>query len=257
MGVSLDSALQKEHPGIQADFSRVAIGGGSAGGYCALQVALTHNNPTSGTTSSFEPKPRVVFALYPYVSIRTPNWTQAYTKPIAGSPQLPESLVDDHFSSIATAKEKTGKPPILSNAPMITASGAFTDRARLAISAEQHGRILEFFGPERDTSPGKRRLHPEDRIEDGLVLPPTVIIQGTDDSVSPVSGADLFVEHIRKYKAVDGWAQKTEEEVLRYYRKPGEHFLEVELGLNDNTEDWIKEAAEFIEKNWLGKLSAL
>ena len=69
-------------------------------------------------------------------------------------------------------------------------------------------------------------------------------------SISPVEGADLFVEHVRKHKAVHGLAQgKAEEELLKYYRVPGEHLFETELGLKGD--EWVKDAEVFIEKHWL------
>lgn len=163
---------------------------------------------------------------------------------------MPTSIVDDHLAAIAAARTETGRQPILTNAPLVTLSGEFKDRGLFAVCAEQHGRILELFGPERDSSPGKRRVHPEDRIVDGRVLPPLMVVQGTDDSISPVEGADLFVEHVRKHKGVNGLSsEKDEKEVLRYYRIPGEHLFEAEMGLDGD--EWVKDGAAFIEKHWL------
>ncbi|EJC99680.1 alpha/beta-hydrolase [Fomitiporia mediterranea MF3/22] len=249
---NLGKVVESAHRGLQPDLSRILLAGGSAGGYCAFQIGLTYHKSSKEVTSPDEPKPRAVIAIYPYISIRTPHWTQAYEKNIFGIPQLPVSMVDDHLASIAAEREKTGKQPVLTSVPMLKPSGEFADRALFATCAEQHGRILELFGPERDTTPGKRRMHPEDRIIDGRVLPPTIIVQGSDDSISPVGGADLFVEHLRNYKAIDGWAEgKDEKEVLRYYRVPGEHLFDTELTLHGETQDWVKDAGSFIEKSWL------
>ena len=131
--------------------------------------------------------------------------------------------------------------------------GNFSDRGLLAVCAGQYGRVVELFGPERDSSPGKRRIFPEDRIIDGRVLPPIALVHGISDSISPVEGADLFIEHLRKYKGVDGMAAgKQESEVLKYYRMTGEHLFDTELSLEDGAEEWVKDAASFIEKHWLG-----
>ena len=40
-----------------------------------------------------------------------------------------------------------------------------------------------------------------------------------------------------------------EEDVLRYYRKPGDHFFEAEMGIDDA--EWIQDAVHFLEKHWL------
>ncbi|KAL5536369.1 hypothetical protein ACEPAF_191 [Sanghuangporus sanghuang] len=248
---NLSQVVQMEYAGLQPDLSRILLAGSSAGGYCAFQLALSHYE--TGARAQGEPRPRAALALYPYVSVRTPYWTEAFTKHIFGTPQLPSSILDDHLASIASVRARTGKQPIVTSVPMLNSEGKFTDRALLAVCAQQHGRILELFGPERDTTPGKRRMFPEDRIIDGRKLPPTVIIHGVQDSISPVEGSDLFIEHLQKYNAIDSLDHgEGKEKVLRYFRLPGEHLFETELRLEEESVDWVKDAAGFIEKNWLG-----
>ena len=247
---NLSRVVHIEYAGLEPDLSRVLLAGSSAGGYCAFQLALSHYNPPA--QRSQEPKPSVVLALYPYVSVRTPYWTQAFTKYIFGTPQLASSLLDEHLASIANVQAKTGSRPVVTNVPMLNSEGKFTDRALLAICAQQHGRILELFGPERDTTPGKRRMFPEDRIADGRKLPPTVVIHGLEDTISPVEGSDLFVDHLKKCNAVVGQGEaESGEDSLRYFRMPGEHLFETELRLEGDTDSWLGDATSFIQKHWL------
>ena len=62
---------------------------------------------------------------------------------------------------------------------------------------------------------------------DGKVLPPVVFIHGTEDSIAHVEGMDLFVELVRKHKAVAGMKEEggeggREEERTRGRKKKGE-----------------------------------
>lgn len=241
-------ALKNAYPnlGISPDAQRVLLQGDSAGGYCAIQVGISNlQNPTS------KGRVRVITALYPYLSLRTPFHTQEYPKEIAGVSMLPVSLIDNHLASVEAHIKETGKRPVVTNIETMKPSGEFTDRTFLAISAEQHGRTPEFFGPERSTEKGKRRLHPEDRIEDGYKVPPLVLIHGIDDRIAPVAGSDTFVDHVRAWCGIVGMDDKgvREESVLRYIREPGDHFFEAEMSINDA--GWMKDTVEFLEGHWL------
>lgn len=189
--------------------------------------------------------------------MRTPWWTEKFHKDIFGVPQYPESIVDDHLRSIVEERERTGKNFVLSNVPLFKETGEFNDRAKLAFAGHQHGRFLELLGPERDVNPGKRRIFPEDRIEDGKALPPLAIIQGMNDTVTPLYNCDKFVQHLRRHKAVDGLAQaEKEENVFLYVKVPGEHLFENDLSLDESPGSWLKEVTEFIEGYWLeGRLA--
>ena len=241
-------ALKEVYPDVSVvpDSQRVLVQGDSAGGYCAIQLGIS--NRQSPTPKG---RIRVVNALYPYLSLRTPFHTQAYPKEIGGVSQLPVSIVDNHLASIEEHIKKTGKRPVATNIPMLTPSGEFTERVFLAICAEQHGRTPDFFGPERNPEKGKRRLMPEDRIEDGYVVPPLLLVHGIDDAIAPVSGSDRFIDHVRAWGGVEGLGEKgvKEEDVLRYVREPGDHFFEAETDINGA--EWIREAVRFLEGHWL------
>ncbi|KAI5120188.1 hypothetical protein M0805_002654 [Coniferiporia weirii] len=251
VGSDFGAVVQKAY-GVQPNLDRVLLTGESAGGYLALQTGLSFYKPQSAETAGVGPRARAVVAQYPAVAIRSPMWTQDYHKDIIGAPQFPNSLVDDHLASIAAIRERTGKPPVLTNIVPLTPTSEFTPRSQFALATQQHGRFLEILGPERDTSPGKRRVHPEDRIEDGSVLPPVLFIHGQDDSVTPIKGTETFIEHLRKYKAVDGLAQgRAESEVLKYCTVPGEHLFDTEVNFKQDADGWVKEAVAFVSKHWL------
>ena len=97
---------------------------------------------------------------------------------------------------------------------------------------------------------------------DGRVLPPVVFIHGTEDSIAPVEGMDLFVELVRKHKAVAGMKEeggeggREEGEVMKYCRVPGEHFVATDMKLDGSESGWLRDSVEFLEANWLGVKSA-
>ena len=235
LGKDLPAVLQEHN--IQPDLDRVFVTGESAGGYLSVQTALSFSKPSSAGT----PRVSVLLSNFPMLYLRSPHYTQAYEKKILEYPQMPESIVDEHFASIANAAKK----PVVTCAPL-------PDEARgpFAVALIQHGRYTEALGGDRDPSPGKRRLHPEDRIADGQKLPPALLLQGIDDSATPVEYADEFVKLLREKKAVASFAEAEEEaDVLRYIREPGEHGFNNDMMLGDAK--WIEEAIAFIEKHWL------
>lgn len=256
INTKLDSTLQQSesYNGLHPDLNRVILSGESAGGYLALQTGLsffdeaqTQNQPTN-TTSAI----RAIIAQYPAVSWRSPMWSEKYHKELFGTPQYPESIVDDVLASIQAEREQTGKQPIASNISLFTSTGEFNERAKLAFSSQQNARYHQLLGPERDTTPGKRRVFPEDRIEDGRILPPTVFLQGLNDTITPVEGCDAFVEHVRKHKAVTGLSEgRPEREVLFYCKVPGEHLFENDINMDEHADPWVNEVVSFVEGHWL------
>jgi acetyl esterase/lipase len=205
-GGGLEGALEEVYPGLGLRVRRrVLVGGDSAGGYLAVQLGLSNhsltrshsdlktNLNTKGQRQRRDPvKIDAVYALYPYLSLRTPFHTEAYPKDIAGVEQMPESLLDEHLDGIRVyVREGAGagvgvgeggrrKRPVVTNVPMVqlesesadsgghgevgavglggeaAAKAGFTARALLAICMEQHGRTLEFFSfdPEREQGRG-------------------------------------------------------------------------------------------------------
>ncbi|KAL5497708.1 hypothetical protein ACEPAH_2639 [Sanghuangporus vaninii] len=234
----LENEIQKLDAckGIQVDLGRVLVLGDSAGGYLALQTAISYFNPESKESI------RAVIAAYPMVDLRSPLWTTDYPKQVLDFPQFPNSIIDDFLASVANSEERT------------VVSNARTDdprRAPLAVALTQHGRYLEVLGTDRDPVPGKRRIHPEDRIVDGKSLPPVLFLHGADDSAVPVSGTENFVELLRKRKAVQGLdGGMDEKKVLRLVVAPGDHGFENDFHIDEA--GWMEESMAFIEKHWLG-----
>lgn len=176
--------------------------------------------------------------------LRSPRYTQRYHKQILDMPQLPESLIDAHLASIANAPG--GKKPVVLSTPMASGPLVGTPRGALTFALIQHGRFADVIGQDRDPAPGKRRLHPEDKIADGRVLPPTLFIHGIGDPVAPVDATDQFIELLREKKAVAGVDDgKQETEVLGYIRVPGEHGFHSNVKSGDAM--WTDKAVSFIE----------
>ncbi|KAL5520941.1 hypothetical protein ACEPAF_2944 [Sanghuangporus sanghuang] len=236
----LENEIQKKldaREGIQVDLGRVLVLGDSAGGYLAVQTAISHFNPESKEKSI-----RAVIAAYPMVDLRSPFWTKDYPKQVLDFPQFPNSIIDDFLVSVANPKERT----VVSNTEPDDPR-----RVPLAIALTQHGRYLEVLGTDRDPAPGKRRVHPEDRIADGKLLPPALFLHGADDTAVSVSGTENFVELLRKRKAVQGLdGEMDEKNVLRLVVAPGEHGFENDFHIDEA--GWMEESIAFIEKHWLG-----
>lgn len=252
IGTKLDAAMQQSYSGLHPDLSRVLVTGESVGGYLAMQTAFSFYDPVLSMSASVVPAIRAVIAQYPAVSLRTPHWTDKYEKNLFGIPMLPESVIDEFLAAVSAEKEKTGKQPVISNGSLFNEKGEFNNRGLFAFASHQNGRYLEVIGRERDTRPGKRRLYPEDRIEDGKILPPICFIQGTNDTITLPAGCDMFVEHVRKFKAVNGLAQgKAENDVLMYQKVPGEHLFENDINLDEKANPWVGEVATFVEGHWL------
>ncbi|KAL5514545.1 hypothetical protein ACEPAG_1861 [Sanghuangporus baumii] len=222
--------------GIQVDLGRVLVLGDSAGGYLAVQTALSCFNPESKESV------RAMIAVYPMVDLRSPFWTTDYPKQVLDFPQLPNSIIDEFLASITNSEERA------------VVSSAETDdpkRMPLAIALTQHGRYLEVLGTDRDPAPGKRRIHPEDRIVDGKLLPPALFLHGADDTAVPLSGTENFVQLLRKRKAVQGLGEGMDEKkVLRLVVAPGDHGFE--NGFHIDETEWMEESMAFVEKHWLG-----
>lgn len=242
VGSDLQNALSSQ-PSLEAlrvDLDRVLVAGGSAGGYLSIQTALGHFNQNSSSAAA--PKIRAVVAAYPMLDFRSAHWTKDYYKliPAFGQDEVPNAFIDEFFASVANVPKRA----------VVTEGDILSPRIKLAIGLVQRGRFLEALGEDRDATPGKRRVHPEDRVADGSVLPPVLLMHGKDDSAVPVTGTEKFYELLRKYKAVEGLAKgRDENDVLKLVVKPGEHGFDGELDV-DSTE-WLQESVAFVKRHWL------
>jgi acetyl esterase/lipase len=221
---------------FEPDLTRLLVVGESAGGYLAIQLALSHFNDTRLHI-------RALIAIYPMLGLRAPHWTEPYRKEIFDAPQFPVSMIDDHLERIKREIEQ-GRKPVKSCEPM-----EGLPRGALAIATVQHGRFLELLDPEHASNPegtNGRKLHPEERILDDafLQLPTSFFLHGTDDRAVPISGTDNFVNLLRE-KGYD-------EGRLLYRRPPGDHGFENDFSLYDEDADreWLKDGIEFVERKW-------
>lgn len=234
---TLPSIVSMEH-GIEVDLGRIFVTGDSAGGYLALQSGLSHSQ-------SKDLRIRAVVPAFPMLDLRAPHFTKDYNKFIFDLPQISSSFIDEKVAFWRDASER----PIKTNARM----GDGGDREKFCIAVVQRGRFIEFFGRDKDSSPGKRRVHPEDRVQDGQKLPPTFMYHGMEDSAVPVGGTEKFVKLAKNLNSViapeDG-VSTSPDEILQFSRIPGEHGVGNDLGLG--SEKWMEEMESFVEKFWLG-----
>ncbi|KAH8695337.1 Alpha/Beta hydrolase protein [Talaromyces proteolyticus] len=153
----------------RVDLQKIVVSGESAGGYLALQLALSH--PT---------EIRAVIASYPMVDMRHPHFSQAGQKQIGAYPQYPETLISEHLQ-----QSPDGANPTMRE----------FSRQSLSIALMQHGRYLYFFGHDRE-------LFPIERLEDDASLAPTLpfiwIHHGTADSEVPIDGSRKFVDLLKR-----------------------------------------------------------
>lgn len=226
-------------PGLNVDLGRIFVQGESAGGYLSIQLALSHTgSPSIQTSEENQSQIRVISADYPMLNLRDRYWNEDFPKPMFGAAQKPVSVIDNHLASIRSAPTR----PIVTNANM---EG---ERAELMIAIIQRGRFVELLGGDQDSAPGKRRINPEDRIIDGFKLPPTILIQGIEDSAVPVEGTDKFVELVKQHNAVNGLEKNSD--LLVYVRESGDHGFDT--GLHLNSTRWLVEiVVPFVEKYWL------
>ncbi|KLO07238.1 alpha/beta-hydrolase [Schizopora paradoxa] len=226
---------------LDVDPAKTLIAGDSGGGYCAIQMALSHFESSRHVPSAV--KVRALVAIYPMLNLRAPHWTKSYPKYMMGAPPVPESVIDDHLATIRALPRK----PVVTNAPV---NG--TSRGLLGLALFQHGRMGEFYGVDNEESnpSGDRvkRLHPEDRLKEGAKLPPTFFVHGANDSVVPVHFTDDFIELGRRYGSFVTRNSGNREAVM-YAKVEGEHGFDYDL--DPEEELWIKEGLDFIQESWL------
>ncbi|KLO19124.1 alpha/beta-hydrolase [Schizopora paradoxa] len=224
-------------PSLQVDYEKIMVGGESAGGYCAIQLALRANKLAAKSQGNL-PQIRTVVPIYPMLDLKAPYWTEKYPKNIAGNPQYPFSVISNYFEAMEKNKQ------IVSSTPM-------GNRGVLAAACVQHGCFLKLFGKDLDILLGQNDIHPEDVIASGAKLPPMLIVHGIQDTVVPVEGTDKFVELVKKYKSISTMDVKCifSETSLMYARVPGDHEFDFVVGLNDC--DWVIKGADFLEKHWI------
>lgn len=184
-----------------------------------MQLAISHASQI-----------RAVIAAYPMIDLESRFYTEAFSKPIVGVPNVPESIVDDHLATIAT----TEKPRV----SCITAANP-PDRLELAFSIIQNGRFLDIIGTERSLFP-MLRIEDELKRDPTFRLPPMFILHGEQDSAVPVEGTRAFVQFMQR--------NVPDTQVILHTRD-GDHGFDAPATLNM---PWLKDGLAMIAKEWLG-----
>ncbi|KIN03266.1 hypothetical protein OIDMADRAFT_68420, partial [Oidiodendron maius Zn] len=171
VSTELDKAVRSMRNGkAGADIGRIMVSGESAGGYLAIQVALSHPLEISA-----------VIATYPMIDMRDPFYCTDYAKNINNQPQHANEIIDDHLQA-------------LPNGPHPSTRGINSGTDTLAYAMIQRGRFLDFFGVDRC-------FFPIERLEDNAQLASDLsylwLQHGTADTEVPIDGSRKFVSKLK------------------------------------------------------------
>ncbi|KAJ7583905.1 Alpha/Beta hydrolase protein [Mycena floridula] len=203
--------LAKSAPGFSPDLNRILSAGDSAGGYMAIQLALSQ--PIGSI--------RGVLAAYPMTDMASDFYKKG-EKPanyLMGLPPAPESVLDEHLASMAPNAVVSSAEP----SPL---------RMDLCVAINQHGRYLEFLGTEPE-------CFPFERIEHVGAIPPMLIIHGTEDSTVPVEHSRRFVDKVKQFLP---------DTKVKLVTVPGDHGFDKDANLET---PWLKEGLKMITSEWL------
>ncbi|KAH8817248.1 Alpha/Beta hydrolase protein [Xylogone sp. PMI_703] len=161
----LQTHLTKHNRTLEADLTKIAIHGESAGG--RLAILSPFNIVPPGTV-------RAVVATYPYIGT-----SPRPSKPILDTPDIPVEVLESHLKAMKPGKIVTSAFP--------------PSRMDIAVSMAQQGRLVEFLGSDE-------KLYPLKLVEyiDEQRVPPMVLMHGTGDTAVPVSDSIEFVEKLKK-----------------------------------------------------------
>ncbi|KAJ4007325.1 hypothetical protein NW766_010009 [Fusarium irregulare] len=214
----LPAIMKERFPGIGLDFGRTMLVGGSAGGYCATQLSLSHPDEFNSLA-----------LVYPLIDIDDRIFT---TGPHPDEPNVLRFPDEDILPKEETLAwiEKVRRTP---------ASRAGFERTPFAVSACQNGifasHILDPKGLNKD------EFRPLNRIEAGAKLSKSMwIMHGDEDSTVHIRASDKFVKLV---------SEKSPETKVRYDVVPGE-----DHGFDFDEKRWESfeaEALDFAAKAWL------
>ncbi|KAE8147901.1 alpha/beta-hydrolase [Aspergillus avenaceus] len=219
---SVVSIIQEKYRGVALNHGSTLVVGESAGGYLAVQLAISYPSQIRG-----------VIAAYPMVDLRSRFYRESYSKPIVGVANVPVRVVNDHLATLTQESQR----------PWVTAANP-PDRLELAFAITQNGRYLEVFGS------ADRELFPMERIEDLLSngekvrLPPMFILHGEQDSAVPVESSKKFVRFLR---------EKLPQTTVMLYTQDGDHGFDAEATLET---PWLQKRLDIISQVWLEPSSA-
>ena len=192
----------------QIDFAHTLVVGDSAGGWLAVQSALTQ---PAGSIKG-------VICHCPMLDLRDPYYSTKLEKPLLGMRMLPPDVVDAHVASMTPGAVVTSaSPPV---------------RSDIMCSMVRNGRLLEFLGESKE-------LYPVDMVALAKHMPAAFILHGNEDSAVPARGSERFVEALKK---------KLPGSAIRLEMRPGDHGFDGDATLKDDwlkedvefiTEHWL------------------
>ena len=149
---ALPSILQRNAAGYEADYKRALLVGGSAGGYYAAQLAMSHANDISALALA-----------YPAVDLRDGIWNDGPAEDAPTVLRFPADEMPSRDEALAWVAEKR---------KTVASKGGF-ERTPFLVALTQHG----LFGQEMFEYEGVK-LRPEDlpleRLKAGAKLPKAV-----------------------------------------------------------------------------------
>lgn len=170
---------------VEPDYEHVMAYGESAGGWLALQTALTQRDIV-----------KAVIAAFPMVDVDSPWYSQKAGNSPFGAPEVPRSVLDSHISNTPKGK--------------IAVSAFPPDRVPLALVAIQQGIFTDMFGREEELYP----LRVLEKAQAEGKSPFLFTYHGTDDRAVPYAGTQEFAKK---------WEEKFGKESIKATFKPGDH----------------------------------
>ncbi|KAJ1555933.1 hypothetical protein HK405_010328 [Cladochytrium tenue] len=231
---SLRAHVIAAHPNAQLDLTRVVAVGQSAGGYLALQSALTvgrwfraDSDTTTTTTTREFTGLRAVIAAYPG-GVDPDAVGRAFVIPNAAARAAAAAAVERHLQ--------------LRPNGVVVSEVVSPERRRLLGALVRSGLYMRHAGA-RDNAEVWLLNRIQQQQQSGYARPlqlppPQLILHGEDDSVVPVGSSVKYVEEANKL-----WGPGVVDLVVR----PGEHGFDIKLGLD---EEWLREKLDKFVQLW-------
>ncbi|KAM0433450.1 hypothetical protein ACHAPT_004330 [Fusarium lateritium] len=213
----LPGILENKAPGHLLDFSRTLLAGGSAGGYCATEIAFSHPDEFG-----------VLAIVYPLLDPRD----KVYIKgPGPDEPTILRADLKDmptKEDTLAWIGEKRKTPH----------SKDGFDRLPFAIAACHSGIFASEIFDNKNLN--MREFFPLERVEAGERLPAKMwLMHGDDDATVPIRGSHKFIQLVK---------EKLPQTTLRFDVVPGQdHGFDFDV---KTWESFAPDALDFVTKGW-------